>query len=207
MVLSRSRAKSVCFLDRTFTAREVCICHEKAFGYFGGIPKYILYDQDRTLLVDENMGEHILTEEFRSYARQRKFGTVFCRKSDPQTKGRVENVIGYIKKNFLPNRKYIHVGILNEQALQWLERTGNHNVHNVTKLRPFDELVRERPYLEPYVPLEGLVGTFKKYTVRKTNEINYKGNYYSLPQGTYRPQGTEVYALSLIHISEPTRPY
>ncbi|MEX2569417.1 MAG: hypothetical protein WD431_25980 [Cyclobacteriaceae bacterium] len=86
--------------------------------------------------MDENIGELILTEEFSSYARQRKFGTVFCRKSDPQTKGKVENVIGYIKKNFLTNRKYIHVGILNEQALEWLERTGNHNVHNVTKLRP-----------------------------------------------------------------------
>lgn len=194
MVLSRSRAKYVCFLDSSFTAGEVCICHEKSFGYFGGIPKNILYDQDRTLLVDENIGELILTEEFGSYARQRKFGTVFCRKSDPQTKGKVENVIGYIKKNFLTNRKYIHVGILNEQALEWLERTGNHNVHNVTKLRPSDELVRERPYLEPYLPLEGPAGAFEKYTVRKTNEINYKSNYYSLPQGTYRPRGTEVYA-------------
>lgn len=194
MVLSRSRAKSVSFLDRAFTARDVCISHETAFEYFGGIPSNILYDQDRTLLVDENMGELILTQEFRNYATQRKFRTVFCRKADPQTKGRVENVIGYIKKNFLHNRKYIHLEILNQQALEWLERTGNRNIHNVTKLRPIEELARERSYMEPYVPLETLLETFKKYTVRKTNQINYKGNYYSLPQGTYRPQGAEVLA-------------
>tara|TARA_R110002020_G_C16251443_1_gene769852 strand:+ start:191 stop:1756 length:1566 start_codon:yes stop_codon:yes gene_type:complete len=194
MVLSRSRAKSVSFLDRPFTAADVCVCHEAAFEYFGGIPKNILYDQDRTLLVDENMGDLILTHEFRAYATQRKFKTVFCRKADPQTKGMVENVVGYVKKNFLHNRKFIHLEILNQQALEWLERTGNRNVHNVTKRSPLEELSTERSFMEPFTPIETLLEAFKKYTVRKTNQISYKGNYYSVPQGTYQPQGTEVLA-------------
>ena len=53
------------------------------------------------MLVSENHGDLLLTQEFRSYVSYRGFSLHFCRKSDPQSKGKVENVIRYIKYNFL----------------------------------------------------------------------------------------------------------
>jgi hypothetical protein len=192
MVLSRSRMKYIYFLDRPFTAKDVCLAHEKSFEYFGGIPQTIVYDQDRTMVVDENIGNIILTSDFRNYTKSRSFKRHFCRKADPESKGKVENVIGYVKKNFLYNRKFIDLDTLNQQAVAWLERTANSNIHNLTKKRPLNELVTEKQHLSPYTPLTINTEDMKAYMVRKTNEVNYRGNFYSLPQGTYTKEETIV---------------
>lgn len=194
MVLSRSRMKFIYFLDRPFTTKDVCIAHEKSFEYFEGIPQTIVYDQDRTIVVNENIGNIILTSEFRSYTKSRSFKRHFCRKADPESKGKVENVIGYVKKNFLYNRKYIDLDTLNNQAIQWLLRTGNNNVHHLTKKSPLDEFLIEKQHLSPYTPLTIKTEDMKAYTVRKTNEVNYKGSFYSLPMGTYTGSQTQVLA-------------
>ena len=76
-------------------------------------------------MVDENLGDLILTREFQRYSSQMTFTPVFCRKADPESKGKVENVVGYVKKNFLRGRTYTNAQALNESALEWLTRTGN----------------------------------------------------------------------------------
>ena len=192
MVLSRSRMKFVWFLDKSFTAKNMCIAHEMAFEYFCGIPQTIVYDQDCTLIVDENIGDIILTQEFRAYTKSRNFHRHFCRKADPESKGKIENVIGYVKKNFLYNRRYFDLETLNKQALDWLERTGNKNIHNLTRKRPSDEILNERLHLQPYTPLTIETNDKMPYVVRKNNVINYKSNFYSLPEGTYQGRSTQV---------------
>lgn len=196
MVLSRSRMKFICFLDKPFKAKDVCTCHEKSFEYFEGIPQIIVYDQDRTIVVNENIGNIILTADYKNYTKSRNFKRHFCRKADPESKGKVENVIGYVKKNFLCNRGYIDIDTLNSQALEWLSRTGNKNVHNLTKKSPLSEFLIEKQYLSPYTPLTLKTETMKAYTVRKTNQINYQGNFYSLPAGTYTGSQTQVLVTS-----------
>jgi transposase len=193
MVLSRSRMKFVWFKDAPFTTGDVTYAHEKAFGYFGGIPRIIVYDQDRTMVVDENLGEIILTSGFREYSRSRGFELHFCRKSDPQSKGKVENLIQYIKKNFLFNRLYLDNETLNEQAIAWLHRTANHLPHNYTKIAPQEAFREEAEYLTPYRPLTiNTLAAMDKYTLRKTNVIDYKSNFYTLPEGTYKGPGSFV---------------
>jgi hypothetical protein len=184
--------KYIWFLDRAFTAKDVCRAHENSFGYFGGVPKTIVYDQDRTMVVDENIGNVILTNDFRNYTRSKNFKRHFCRKADPQSKGKVENVVGYVKKNFLYNRKYLDLETLNTQSLAWLGRTGNSNIHNLTKKRPCDEFDIEKHYLSPHIAMKLSDAKISTYSVRKTNQINYRGNFYSLPMGSYTGQGTQV---------------
>ena len=87
MVLSRSRMKFIWFSGQPFTSHTVCQAHEQAFSYFGGIPNTIVYDQDRTMLVDENIGDLILTSTFKQYTKSRKFKLHFCKKADPESKG------------------------------------------------------------------------------------------------------------------------
>ena len=101
MSLSRSRFKSLWLSEKPFTTLMTIIAHEKAFQYFYGIPEVIVYDQDTLMLVNENKGELILTDAFRSYVSYRGFKLHFCRKSDPQSKGKIENVVRYVKYNFL----------------------------------------------------------------------------------------------------------
>jgi len=147
MSLSRSRFKFIWLSEKPFTTIMTIIAHEKAFQYFGGIPEIIVYDQDTLLLVNENKGELILTDAFRSYVAYRGFKLHFCRKSDPESKGKIENVVKYVKYNFLRGRIFIDIDTLNGQGIAWLERTANVKVHAATKKVPHQQWLIEKEFL------------------------------------------------------------
>ena len=192
MVLSTSRQKYVVYRDSPFTTRAVIDAHEQCFIFFMGITEQVVYDQDKLMLVSENHGDLLLTEEFRSYVNYRGFSLHFCRKADPQSKGKVENVIKYIKYNFLRGRKYINIPLLNQQSEQWLSRTANAKVHASTKKIPGEEWEQENPFLKPLEEAYHAGQGHQWYNVRKDNTIAYKGNFYCLTKGTYTGPQTRV---------------
>ena len=191
-ILSRSRYKYVWFIDRYFTSELAIGAHEKAFEYIGGIPDEIVYDQDKVFIVSENGGDIILTDAFRAYTRDQSFDLYFCRKADPQSKGKVENVVKYVKQNFLYNRTYHNIETLNDEVMGWLGRTANILPHGTTKKEPYSELAIEQSFLKPYQACAAKIIPLATYTVRKDNTISYKGNFYSLPLGTYNGKDTLV---------------
>jgi hypothetical protein len=192
MLMCYSRQKYVFFLDRPFTANDAVIAHEKAFEFFEGIPGEIVYDQDGVFLYRENNGDYIMTDVFERYQSSRPFKVVFCRPGDPESKGKVENTVKYVKHNFLFNRTYINIEILNDQALSWLERTGNAMVHNTTRKIPQEQWLHERHFLHRWLPMLAPVKV-NGHKVLKTNTIKYRGNSYSLPFGTYHNDDTKVF--------------
>jgi transposase len=192
-VLSRSRQKYNYYSDRPFTTAIAIDAHEEAIQFFGGITEYFVYDQDSLFLVDENKGDLIMTEEFRKYTAYRGFKLHFCRKSDPQSKGKVENVVKYTKYNFMRGRIFIDIPVLKGQSYEWLMRTANAKVHSSTKKVPHEEWLIEKSYLKPVVDSITSKPTLSKYDVRKDNVISYKGNFYRVPRGTYRPPKTTVH--------------
>jgi transposase len=195
LVLARSRYKYVFFCEHPFTSATAIDAHEKAFAFIGGYPEEIVYDQDKVLLVDENKGNLVLTDAFRSYHSSRKFGLHFCRKSDPQSKGKIENVIKYVKYNFLRGRIFYDIHTLNHQSIEWLERTANAKVHASTQQIPYQQWLIEKTLLkhlrEPFLIHQGACS----YKVRKDNTVSFKGNFYTLPVGTYRGSDSVVFLL------------
>jgi hypothetical protein len=187
-VLAHSRHKYVEWLDRPFTTRDLINAHENAFEYYGGMTKEIVYDQDHLILVSENAGDLLLTKEFADYHKNRKFKIYMCKKADPETKGKVENVVKFVKRNFARNRTFHNLEKLNEDCLAWLERTGNGKVHNTTKKIPAEVFALEKQHLIP-VPHKINFSTTKIITrvIRKDNTITYQGNRYALPLGSYEP--------------------
>jgi transposase len=193
MVLSRSRHKFVWFAERPFTTLTAIAEHDKAFQYLDGIPVEIVYDQDTLLLVDENKGDLILTEAFRKYAEYRGFKLHFCRKSDPESKGKIENVIKYVKYNFLRGRIFVNIDTLNGQGLSWLSRTANAKVHAATHKIPYQEWLIEKTCLKPVMESFKPESLLRSYNVRKDNTISFKSNFYRVPVGTYKPPCTTVW--------------
>lgn len=192
MVLSACRQKYVVYRESPFTTWAMVDAHEQCFLFFMGVTQQVVYDQDKLALVSENHGDLLLTQEFKNYVHYRGFSLHFCRKADPQSKGKVENVIRYIKYNFLRGRKYDNIPLLNQQSEQWLSRTANAKVHATTRKIPQQEWELERAFLKP---LEGPYHAdhgHQWYSVRKDNTIAYKGNFYCLPKGTYSGPPTRV---------------
>lgn len=207
MVLSRSRYKYVYLTDKPFTTRISVEAHHFAFEFFGGVPRGILYDQDSVFIHDENLGDYQLTHCFSSFCKSQDFKAVFCRKADPQSKGKVENVVKYVKQNFLRGRKYVNIELLNKEVLSWLSRTANAKIHSGTRLIPMQQWEQEKPFLLPIKPRANQP-KIKSYKVRKDNTVMYRSNYYSLPLGTY--SGSESCVLleaddTQLHIYSPEK--
>lgn len=190
-VLSHSRYKYQEWLDRPFTTQDVIRAHENAFQYFGGITRELVYDQDALLVVSENGGDLILTKDFQTYKEERNLTIWVCRKADPESKGKIENVVGYIKNNFAKHRVFHNLDKWNEEGLEWLKRTGNFKVHNTTKKRPIEVFLLEKQHLRPVSRPFSSPTTEKQpfssitRTVRKDNTIRYNSNRYSVPLGTF----------------------
>lgn len=187
MVLSCSRYKYVCFQTEPFTAKMFCEAHDRAFRYFGGRPVEIVYDQDRVMVVSENGGDIIYTETFESYKSYAGFSIHLCRGSDPESKGKIEAVVKYVKGNFLSCRVFHGIARLNGDGLSWLDRTGNGLVHETTKLVPKVAFTQEQRYLKPAPELGNSEIIPKVANVRKNNVVFYRQNRYQMPKGTYRP--------------------
>jgi hypothetical protein len=115
----------------------------------------------------------------------------------PETKGRIENVIGFVKKNFARNRIFNHIDKLNEECRAWLERTGNGKMHNTIKKIPAQVFSEERRHLTPVTEKIGVQKTTVTgsiaVSVRKNNTIVYKSNRYSVPLGTFKDPKSFVY--------------
>jgi len=193
IVLSRSRYKYVYLQNHPFTTETTCYAHQLAFSYFGGMPKRILYDQDRVLVKSENLGDVLLTEGFKQFADSQAFEAVFCRKADPQTKGKIENVVKFVKQNFLRGRKYTGSKSLQQACESWLDRTGNGKKHSATQKIPSQEWEIEKPLLLPYSQTpEKPVAALPRYKLRKDNTVCFRGNFYSVPIDSYQGVGTQV---------------
>jgi len=123
MVLSHSRMKFVLFQDKPFTTRDFIRAHDFAFQFFGGRTAEIVYDQDHLALVSENAGDLLLTTEFEDYRRYAGFSVRMCRARDPESKGKIEAVVKFVKGNFLNCRTFKSADDLNAECLEWLAPT------------------------------------------------------------------------------------
>ena len=196
-VLSHSRYKYLEWLDRPFTTQDTIRSHENAFRHLGGMPEEMVYDQDNLIAVSENAGDLLLTQVFQAYQQALGFDVYLCRGSDPETKGKIERVVGYVKANFAKNRVYDGLDDWNEKSRSWLERTGNHKVHGTTKKRPDSVFLLEKAHLKPVSSIKHKDISFRNSitaTVNKDNTIRFRGNRYSVPLGTYKTVGSnQVY--------------
>lgn len=138
--------------------------------------------------VSENAGDLILTEAFATYRRYAGFTLRLCRAHDPESKGKIESVVKYVKGNFLPCRVYHGISALNSAGLAWLDRTANAKVHETTKMVPDVAFAEESRHLKPVPSLrKQSTPSPKEAIIRKTNVVHYKQNRYQLPKGTYHP--------------------
>lgn len=193
-VLSNSRYKYSEWQLRPFKTVDIIKIHENAFEYFGGYPEEAVYDQDTLILVSENHGDLIYTKEFASYLQRRQFNVRMCRKSDPESKGRVEKLVDYVKGNFASNRIFHNIDRWNEDCIKWLRRRGNGKVNQTTRKIPAEVFQEERKYLKPV--LEKITTASHTvsitYQVRKDNTVPVRGNRYTVPTGTYKGPYTNV---------------
>lgn len=131
-LLSASRYRYIIFQDHSFQTKEVIDHFLSCFDYFGGVPREMVIDQDRLLVVSENAGDIVYTTDFQYFIQEQNIRMYVCRKADPESKGKVENLIKYVKRNFLAIRDFSCINKANEEVHRWLKRRANGKISPVT---------------------------------------------------------------------------
>jgi transposase len=185
-VLSYSRLMYVVASLRPIDTGELIRMHDAAFRYFGGQPKECVYDQTKLVVIEEAFRELRLNARFARYATTAGFTIRACEGYDPESKGKVEAGVKYVKDNGLYGETFSDFAHLQAHLCEWLEAIANARVHASTGQVPREHYAREeqpamRPYLTP-VGIDALappgVDTRK---ADKTGLITYKANKYSVP--------------------------
>jgi hypothetical protein len=81
---------------------------------------------------------------FEEYVKRISYSVSLCIPRDPQSKGKVKEVIGYIKQSFLESRIYTGIDSLNSAALAWLDMECNGRIHTVTGKVPREMFMEEQ---------------------------------------------------------------
>ena len=195
IVLSASRYKYVSFQDRPFQTIDVITGLLDSFDYFRGIPEELVIDQDKVMVVHENHGDFIYTEKFQQFIEEMNLNMYVCRKSDPESKGKIENLVGFVKKNFLSVRDFTDSEEANEKGLLWLKRRANGKMSQATKKIPSNEIEIERKHLRELrksIFRKDSLLYREKRTVDKKGNIAFQASLYQLPS-QYRGKTVEVY--------------
>jgi transposase len=190
LVLSHSRKKYAEWFDRPVDTEMFIEFHQRAFQALGGIPHQIVYDQTKLAVLAEQYGEVDFNEAFYGYANWCGFQTYICHKADPQTKGKIEAVIRYIKRSFLPGRSFDGLSDLEDQWQKWLGEVADVKEHETTRRRPVDLWKEEQGHLQPIGRQSFL--TEPAYRVQPVYEdgfVKVLGNRYSVPSSHH---GAEV---------------
>ncbi|RQD83214.1 MAG: IS21 family transposase [Methanocalculus sp. MSAO_Arc2] len=133
-------------------------CHKNAFDYFGGIPDEILYDNIKTVIIKRAIRakDHTWNAKFEDFFTHYGFILRVCKPYNPQTKGKVENSIKFMKKDFLLGNRFTSYPDMNQKLLKWCNRV-NGETHGSTHEIPYDRLKEE--ILTP-------LGLIKPYIIR-----------------------------------------
>jgi len=188
MVLGYSRMRYVEF-TLSIDVYTLIQCHLNAFRYFGGYTEKILYDNMKQIVIRRAMisTESEWNSKFKDFFQH--FGILphLCRPYRAQTKGKIENNVGYVRRDFFLGRNFSSITDMNSQALGWLKRV-NSEVHGTTREIPLERFKNEN--LRPINGVtEYLVIREETRKISRDCLISYLGNFYSVP---YRYAGREA---------------
>jgi transposase len=152
VVLGYSRLLHVEFVPRQ-TALTVMLGLERAFATFGGVPREILFDQMKSVIVEDHRptgGRLLENPEFLRFAAHWGFRIRACRPYRAQTKGKVERPVRYLRSGFLYGRTFLGDADLADQTTRWLAAVANCRTHGTTQEAPLTRWARdEQAALQP----------------------------------------------------------
>ena len=184
LLLRYSRLLVVFAQDHRFNAEEACRAIYRAFVKLGGRPRELVIDQDAVFIATETFGEVIETRTFGDFVREQQLRLWVCNKSDPESKGPVENAVGFVKKNYFSAREITEIDQVTSTLPSWLERK-NRRIHQSTFQVPAKVFaVIEKASLLPLVPSvhEASPVHLIAQKIGSMPYLQYKSSKYSVPR-------------------------
>jgi len=181
MVLCHSRLMYVEFTVSQ-TMEHFLACHQHAFERWGCVPAKIMVDNLRSAVLKRAVGqEPVLNPRYLDFANHYGFTIVPCGVGKGNEKGRVENAVGYVKKNFLAGLDILDFKHLNPAAVQWMDTVANVRVHGETGKKPLELFEEERAHLSPLPANPYDTAAISTVRVSSQFRVSLDTNRYSVP--------------------------
>jgi transposase len=139
---SRAGAGTLIFSKQT---PELLFGIRRCLWLLGALPETLVWDRQSGL----HAGGGRPTVEFAAFCGALKVGWYFCERGDPQAKGVVERLQGFIERSFEPGRCFANALDFQLQLDDWFEGRANPRVHKTLRCRPIDRLIEERTVMAP----------------------------------------------------------
>jgi Transposase and inactivated derivatives len=163
------------------TMEHFLACHQNAFHKLG-VPGKIMIDNLKTGVLKRILGqEPLLNPKYLDFANHYGFRIAPCGVRKANEKGRVENGVGYVKKNFLAGLEIPDFSFVNPTAVHWLDTISNVRIHRETGRKPVEMFTEEKDSLIPVSTLAYDVATISPVRACKQFRITLDTNRYSVP--------------------------
>jgi transposase len=117
----------------------------RCLGLLGGLPETLVWDREGAL----HAGGGRPTEPFAAFCGQLALGWHFLEPHDPESKGVVERLQGYVETSFEPGRRFANELDFQEQLDRWFSERANVRFHRTLRCRPADRLAEELRLMRP----------------------------------------------------------
>lgn len=190
MVLSYSR---MMYLEFTLSQciEDFIHCHIHAFQFFSGIPKKILYDNLKTVVLSRAGRVIHFNPQFLEFAGIYCFESIPCSPGRGNEKGKVERGIQYIRGNFLAAyTESAHGGTstitipfaeLKQEAMIWRDTVANVRLHGTTREQPINRFQKEQSLLRALPRKEYDASILRPVVATSQSLIHFDSNQYSVP--------------------------
>ena len=178
MVLAFSRKM---YLEFTLaeTLEHFLCCHQHAFEYLGGVVRQVWVDNCKVAVLSRSAGSVVFNPRYLDFANHYGFQIRACGVGQPQEKGRAENGVGYVKRNFLNGLELTDFQIINPAAQHWLDTVANVRVHGQTQKVPQELFALEK--LNPLHPIPYEAAVVESVRANSQFRVKVDGNRYSVP--------------------------
>jgi transposase len=181
MVLCFSR---MMYLEFTVseTMEQFLGCHRNAFEYFGAVPGALMIDNLKCAVLKRLVGEApVFNPRYLDFANHYGFKIRACNVRKGNEKGRVENAVGYVKKNFLAGLDINGFSSVNPAGRIWLEEIANVRIHGTTQKQPVELFKTDKAAMKPLAAIPYDVASVRIARVNNRFRISFDGNRYSVP--------------------------
>jgi transposase len=154
----------------------------RAFEYFGGVPQQVWVDNQKAAVIEHKPGRVRFNEGFKALAGHYGFTAKACRPYRPQTKGKDERMVGYVKDNFFQRyRRFESLAHLNQQLEQWLSTVADQRVQGTVHEVVAERFERERFQLRRLSAIRFDTSYRETRRVALDALIDVRANRYSVP--------------------------
>jgi transposase len=180
-VLAWSRYRFVRFAANERAESTLAMLAE-CFEELGGVPKVVLADRMGCLKGGVVASKVVPTADYVRFAAHYGFRPDWCEAADPESKGIVENLVGYAKRDLVvPQAPFNDLATANAEARQWCGEV-NAVAHSEICAIPAERLDAERELLTGLPSLRPVIG--KPAATRKVDRlscIRFGSARYSVP--------------------------